>query len=200
MLKPNRMEQNCSDKRVSIELPHSFSRQFLLLLIMLSVAAFGEAHTESIKEDIVNWNRDIVYLLPSKEICETGEDLWFKAYLIDGQTLALSGKSQSLYLQIRSETGDIVWSEKYPLEGGRGDGHIYIGDKWQQGEYYMEGYTHSSFTADSFISIRPRRIRVVDRVTQMDSISMEAIKSDSIHRLVTNHRFDLFPEGGHHIT
>lgn len=191
------MEQNCSDKRVSIELPHSFSRQFLLLLIMLSVAAFGVAHTESIKEDIVNWNRDIVYLLPSKEICETGEDLWFKAYLIDGQTLALSGKSQSLYLQIRSETGDIVWSEKYPLEGGRGDGHIYIGDKWQQGEYHMEGYTHSSFTADSFISIRPRRIRVVDRVTQMDSISMEAIKSDSIHRLVANHRFDLFPEGGH---
>ena len=191
------MEQSCSDKRVSIELPHSFSRQFLLLLIMLSVAAFGVAHTESIKEDIVNWNRDIVYLLPSKEICETGEDLWFKAYLIDGQTLALSGKSQSLYLQIRSETGDIVWSEKYPLEGGRGDGHIYIGDKWQQGEYYMEGYTHSSFTADSFISIRPRRIRVVDRVTQMDSISMEAIKSDSIHRLVANHRFDLFPEGGH---
>ena len=104
MLKPNRMEQSCSDKLVSIELPRSLSRQFLLLLIMLSVAAFGVAHTESIKEDIVNWNRDIVYLLPSKEICETGEDLWFKAYLIDGQTLALSGKSQSLYLQIRSET------------------------------------------------------------------------------------------------
>ena len=50
-------------------------------------------------------NRDIVYLLPSKEICETGEDMWFKAYLIDKQTLALSDKSQTLYLQMRSEKG-----------------------------------------------------------------------------------------------
>ena len=178
MLKPNRMEQSCSDKLVSIELPRSLSRQFLLLLIILSVAAFGVAHAESIKEDIVNWNRDIVYLLPSKEICETGEDMWFKAYLMDWQNLALSDKSQTLYLQVRNEKGDVVWSEKYPLMAGRGDGHIYIGENWQQGEYYMEGYTRSSFTADSTTNIHPRRIRVVERVMQMDSISTEAVKND----------------------
>ncbi|MBP5408702.1 MAG: hypothetical protein J6Y46_00925, partial [Prevotella sp.] len=174
-------------------------RRFLLLLAMLSAMTLANAQTDSIKDSNVfaNWNRDIVYLLPSKEICETGEDLWFKAYLMDWQTLALSDKSQTLYLQMRSEKGDVVWSEKYPLMAGRGDGHIYIGDTWQQGEYYMEGYTRSSFTADSTTAIRPRRIRVVDRVTQMDSISAKAVKSDSIQRLTTKHRFDLFPEGGH---
>ena len=191
------MEQSCSDKLVSIELPRSLSRQFLLLLIILSVAAFGMAHAESIKEDIVNWNRDIVYLLPSKEICETGEDMWFKAYLMDWQNLVLSDKSQTLYLQVRNEKGEVVWSEKYPLMAGRGDGHIYIGENWQQGEYYMEGYTRSSFTADSTTNIHPRRIRVVERVMQMDSISTEAVKNDSIQRLTAKHRFTLFPEGGH---
>lgn len=139
---------------------------------------------------------DLLYIFPSKEIYETGEDMWFKAYLMDRQTLALSDRSKTLYLQMRSETGDVVWSEKYPLTDGRGDGHVYIGDKWQQGEYFIEGYTRSSFTTDSTIAIRPRRIRVVDRVTQMDSISSEAVKQDSIQRLSAKHRFDLFPEGG----
>ena len=174
-------------------------RRFLLLLAMLSAATSEMAQTDSLKDCNVfaNGNRDIVYLLPSKEICETGEDLWFKAYLMDKQTLALSDKSQTLYLQVRNEKGEVIWSEKYPLMAGRGDGHIYIGENWQQGDYYMEGYTRSSFTADSTTNTHPRRIRVVERVTQMDSISAETVKSDSIQRLTAKHRFDLFPEGGH---
>jgi hypothetical protein len=140
--------------------------------------------------------QDFVYILPSKEIAETGEDLWFKAYLMDRQTFALSDKSQTLYLQIRTATDSVVWSEKYPLNGGRGTGHIYIGEDWPQGEYYLEGYTKSSFTADSTQAIRPRRILVVDRITQVNSISTQAVENDSVQRSIARHRFDLFPEGG----
>ena len=140
---------------------------------------------------------NLLYIFPNKEVYETGEDLWFKAYLMDRQTLALSDRSQTLYLLVRSETGEVVWSEKYLLKDGRGDGHVYIGEKWQTGEYLMEGYTHSSFTTDSTIAILPRRIMVVNRVAQMDSISAEAMKRDSIERLTAKHRFDLFPEGGY---
>lgn len=140
---------------------------------------------------------DLLYIFPSKEVYETGEDMWFKAYLMDSQTLALSDRSQTLYLQLRSETGEVVWNEKYLLTAGRGDGYVNIGDKWQQGEYLIEGYTRSSFTTDSTMAIHPRRIRIVDRVTQMDSISAEAVKRDSIEKRTTKHRFDLFPEGGH---
>ena len=82
---------------------------------------------------------DMLYIFPNKDIYETGEDMWFKAYLMDRQTLALSDRSQTLYLQVRSETGKVVWSEKYPLTSGRGDGHIYIGENWLQEEYYLEG-------------------------------------------------------------
>ena len=142
-------------------------------------------------------NNDLLYIFPSKEVYETGEDLWFKAYLMDRHTLALSERSQTLYLLLRSETGDVVWSEKYPLKAGRGDGHVYIGENWQLGEYHMEGYTRSSFTTDSTIAILPRRIMVVDRIAQMDSISAEAVKCDSVEKLTAKHRFDLFPEGGY---
>lgn len=77
--------------------------------------------------------QDFIYLLPSKEIAETGEDLFFKAYLMDRQTMAFSERSRTLYLEIRSGRDSLVWSEKYPLVGGRGDGHIYIGENWPQG-------------------------------------------------------------------
>ena len=58
-------------------------RRFLFLMAMLSAATSVMAQTDSIMDcyAFANRNRDIVYLLPSKEICETGEDLWFKAYL-----------------------------------------------------------------------------------------------------------------------
>ena len=140
---------------------------------------------------------DFVYLLPSKEIAETGEDLWFKAYLINSQTLAPSDRSHTLYLQLRTASDSVVWSEKYPLVSGRANGHIYVGLEWPQGDYYMEGYTMSSFTSDNTKAIRPRRIRVVDRVSQMDSISKQGIKNDADQKLSSKHRFDLFPEGGH---
>ncbi len=29
---------------------------------------------------------DLLYVFPSKEVYETGEDMWFKAYLMDRQT------------------------------------------------------------------------------------------------------------------
>ena len=140
--------------------------------------------------------QDFVYILPSKEIAETGEDLWFKAYLMDRQTFALSDKSQTLYLQIRSASDSVVWSEKYPLVGGRGNGHIYVGDDWPQGDYFLEGYTRTSFTADTTQALRPRRIRVVEQVGQMDDISARAVSDDSVQKSTTKHRFDLFPEGG----
>ena len=144
-----------------------------------------------------NGAHDFVYLLPSKEIAETGEDLWFKAYLINSQTLAPSDRSRTLYLQLRTASDSVVWSEKYPLVSGRANGHIYIGKEWPQGEYLMEGYAMSSFSSDSSQAIRPRRIRVVDRVTQMDSISRQEIKDDADQKRSSKHRFDLFPEGGH---
>ena len=162
---------------------------FLVLLIINAVApVVAQTDTEAY---------DFVYLLPSKEIAETGEDLWFKAYLINSQTLVPSDRSRTLYLQLRTASDSVVWSEKYPLVSGRANGHVYIGTEWPQGEYFMEGYTKSSFSSDSSKALLPRRIRVVDRVSQMDRISKQAIKNDADQKQSSNNRFDLFPEGGH---
>lgn len=48
------------------------------LLALVWISGFGQ-------ED-----NDMLYIFPSKDVYETGEDMWFKAYLMDRQTLALS--------------------------------------------------------------------------------------------------------------
>ena len=42
----------------------------------------------------------LVYLQPSKGIYETGEDLWFKGYVMDSRSLQPSLKETTLYVQL----------------------------------------------------------------------------------------------------
>ena len=132
---------------------------------------------------------DIVYLQPSKGLYETGEDLWFKGYLLDAQSFELSSKSKTLYLQILSPKDSIVWSEKYPIDNGIAEGHAYIGEKWMEGEYLMTGYTKSSFYNDTTQAIYPRKIYILKNILNDSSLVGRIQKQDSIH-------LQCFPEGG----
>ena len=101
--------------------------------------------------------QDQPYMLFSKGVYETGEDMWFKAWLFDRSFLTLSNRSRTLFLRIYDSTDSLVWNEKYPISGGRAEGHVFIGEKWNTGEYRVEGYTQSSFYADSTEAIFPQK-------------------------------------------
>ncbi|MDP4207385.1 MAG: hypothetical protein Q8928_01095 [Bacteroidota bacterium] len=50
-----------------------------------------------------NSTPELIYIQTSKGIYETGEDLWFKAYLLDAHYFTPSALSKTLYLQIFNE-------------------------------------------------------------------------------------------------
>ena len=52
------------------------------------------------REDISSRPSELIYFQTSKDIYETGEDLWFKAYQLD-------------YLQMINPKDSVVWQEKY---------------------------------------------------------------------------------------
>ncbi|MDB2385225.1 hypothetical protein N9V96_02005 [Polaribacter sp.] len=53
-----------------------------------------------------------IYLQTSKGIYETGEDLWFKAYILNSQTLLPSLQSETLFLTLTNiKTKAVVWQE-----------------------------------------------------------------------------------------
>lgn len=170
---------------------------FLMAFEVTGSNASKISHTMSYMSDTVSIeNHDLIYLLPSKDVYEVGEDMWFKAWLLDRSSLGLSGRSRTLYLRIYSPGDSIVWDEMYPIKDGRADGHVYVAEGWKEGEYRMEAYAKSSFHNDSTEALHPRKIIVVDRIAQIDSLTRALSAADSIAG-AKSFRLDLLPEGGY---
>src|ERR1035437_9567774 len=93
---------------------------------------------------------ELAYIQTSKDIYETGEDLWFKVYLLDAQHLTPSDLSKTLYLQLLNEsTNKAVWKEKYEIRDGFANGQVFLNDKMPEGDYLLEAFTPNSLFNDS---------------------------------------------------
>ena len=164
----------------------------LLSLFFLTASGQSQPHTAQDLEVIhAALPQDQPYMLFSKGIYETGEDMWFKAWLFDRSLLTLSNRSRTLFLRIYDPADSLVWNEKYPISGGRAEGHVFIGEHWKTGEYRVEGYTQSSFYADSTEAVFPQKIWVVDRIDKQEpQDTRTGLQKDNI-------RLGLYPEGGY---
>jgi MG2 domain. len=170
-------------------------KKILIFLFALGyiLSAYAQADLDTLAGRITERLRhhapETVYLQTSKGIYEAGEDLWFKAYQLDAQTLLFSALSQTLYLEIRGENDTLVWQEKYPIENGITQGHVYIDRELPAGDYFMEAFTPHSFYADSNQLVSVRKIRVVDNIGRYTQTP------DTTTLAVTEH-FTILPEGG----
>jgi hypothetical protein len=84
-------------------------KRFIIILFAIGwfFPASAQSYTASQSELTVrldslakNSPSEIAYIQTSKDIYETGEDLWFKVYLLDAQYLVPSEMSKTLYLQL----------------------------------------------------------------------------------------------------
>lgn len=184
------MLRNC--KKHSMRTCKNLGVFLLLSLFFLTASGQSQLHTARDLEVIrAALPQDQPYMLFSKGVYETGEDMWFKAWLFDHSLLTLSNRSRTLFLRIYDPTDSLVWNEKYPISGGRAEGHVFIGEKWNTGEYRVEGYTQSSFYADSTEAIFPQKIWVVDRIDKQKPQDTRAGQQRD------NIRLGLYPEGGY---
>ena len=66
--------------------------------------------------------------------------------MLDAHTFAPSSLSQTLYLQMLNEnTKQVVWQEKYEVQNGFVDGHVYLQDTLSVGDYLLAAYTGIPF-------------------------------------------------------
>ena len=170
------------------------------LLLTLAIVSFvfnAESQNPAINQVAKDFNNltenihsDNVYIQTSKDIYETGEDLWFKAYVLDAQYLFPSKRSKILYVQlINDETKQAVWEEKYEIENGFVDGHLYIQDSLKTGRYSLSGYSEHSYFQNQEAFYALKKVTIVKNIKQ--KVETTSVKNDSIAQ------FDLLPEGGH---
>lgn len=170
---------------------------FLLCMAMSAISmTYSQQSIDSVANSLQNKFRykspELVYLQLSKGTYETGEDLWFKAYELDAQTMGLSDKSKTLYLQMVNNKDSVVWQEKYPIDNGIASGHVYINENLSEGDYFLEGYTKYSFYKNDTTGLLPaRKVKIVKNISRVE---VAKNKKD------TTFRFEMFPEGGNFVS
>ena len=155
-------------------------KHFLLLFVFcFSIAGHSQ-----------NVSLELVYLQTDKGIYETGEDLWFKTYTLDAQSLALSDRSKTLFVEMLNAKDSIVWQEKYPILSGIAEGHVYVDKDLKEGDYRIHAYTRFSFLNDTLRPVYPKKIRVVKSIAYKGTNTPQE-KDQPVAR------FSFFPEGGY---
>ena len=171
---------------------------FLCCFLHLSAqdnANVKEQLSKPLQELSKNKEIETLYLQTSKDIYEIGEDLWFKGYVLDSQYLTPSIASKTMFVQLIEErTNKAVWEERYEIDNGFVDGHVYINDTLPKGRYTLAGYTSHSFYNDkhpieSFCSLEiVKNIATYHQAKKQDTLKKPDNKEID---------FQLFPEGGY---
>ena len=168
--------------------------RMLLLVWLLPLSLFSQIknadalvdHLHTLSKQKVS---DLVYIQTSKGIYETAENVWFKGYVLNSQSLIPSIQSKTLFVQlINDKTQKAVWEEKYEIENGFVDGHLYLQDSLQAGTYTMAAYSSHSFYNNTSEFYAARKLKIIKKIAEKREVVK--VKKDSIID------FKMFPEGG----
>ena len=152
---------------------------FLLSFFLISLCAWSQTtnpYLDKLADKIDSLAKkspiELIYLQTNKEIYESGEDLWFKAYILNRQSFIPSALCKTLYLQLINEmTGKAELSDKYEIQNGFADGHVFLQDNLPEGDYILAAYTGNSFYNDSTAQDAVCRIKVIKDVNPHISVT-----------------------------
>jgi hypothetical protein len=92
------------------------------------------------------------YLHTDREHYAAGEDIWFKAYLVNAQANQLLNSSNNLYVELINPQSAIVDRKLIRLDNGLGKGDFKLSDSAQAGTYRLRAYTNWMLNfGDNFI-------------------------------------------------
>jgi hypothetical protein len=130
-----------------------------------------------------------VYLHVDRDIYYPGDDVWFKAYLIDGIDRTLTNHSNNLHVELISPSCKIIATRVIRLESGLGEGDFKLTGDLSSGKYKIRAYTNfmRNFSDQIFFC---KDILIVNANDKNEG-STEAVKyvENKIHLI-------FFPEGG----
>ena len=129
-----------------------------------------------------------VYLQTDRDRYTAGEDLYFKAYLVDASSKLLTDHSSSLHVDLIAPGNDIIASRIVRLGEGLGKGDFSLPKKLASGSYHLRAYTNymRNFSDALFFD---RTITVVGNTPDNSN-------QDSATTIKNKIDITFFPEGG----
>lgn len=120
--------------------------QFSLIIIFVLCNTYCFAQTvDNIVQSLDSLSRkypfEKVHLHLDKATYQSGEMIWFKAYITD-ESNRLSILSRVLYVDLIDQELRVISSVKLPVNSGLSSGNILISDKLKNGDYELRAYTN----------------------------------------------------------
>ena len=178
--------------------------QFLLILC---ISANSQNITpERVVENLNTYNKEYsqqkLYLHLDKNYYYPGENMWFKAYLVDATTHLPDTLSHNLYVELFDSGGDEVAVRLLKLDNGLAKGDIQLPDSLPEGNYTLRAYTTwmLNFGEDNKDYIFEKPV-YIENLEEENYISLRDIWRNrrfnrKFERKEDNYQFHFYPEGG----
>ncbi|MES2268094.1 MAG: hypothetical protein V4520_15130 [Bacteroidota bacterium] len=130
--------------------------------LAISLSAFADGDWFSaLLTNLNKWREDYpqekVHLHFDKPFYSIGDDIWFKAYLVNTENHELSALSKVLYVDLVDERDSVHQTVVVPMENGLGNGDFKLTDSLvTTGNYHINAYTRwmQNFDPDFIFSKR----------------------------------------------
>jgi hypothetical protein len=131
-----------------------------------------------------------VYLHLDKSYYTAGEDIWFKAYLLDGRNHTPNTLSELVYVELIGPDSQIIDKRTLKTSTGSAAGVFKLSAKAKTGTYSLRGYTNymRNFSASHFYTKQ-----ILVNTINSPAVLNETIKVDKD----TSLDVQFFPEGGY---
>ncbi|TKC12326.1 TonB-dependent receptor [Pedobacter polaris] len=119
----------------------------IALLSLFSFSAFISeddpfaALLKKLEEFTKKYPQEKIYLHLDKPYYAIGDDIWFKAYVVDSRTSMPSTISNILYVELINERDSVKRQIKLPMESGISWGDFKLPDSLSEGNYRIRAYT-----------------------------------------------------------
>ncbi|MES2651562.1 MAG: TonB-dependent receptor [Bacteroidota bacterium] len=100
-----------------------------------------KALLKKLEEFTINYPTEKVHLHLDKPYYAIGDDIWFKAYVVDGRTLEPTTMSNVLYVELIDENDSLKNRLKIPMNTGTTWGDFKLSDTISDGNYRIRAYT-----------------------------------------------------------
>lgn len=175
---------------------------FTALLFVTSRSALAQSKTPAPKTTSFKLFFEKAYLHTDRDYYATGDDIWFKAYLVNGESNYPTFTSNNLYVDLVSSESKIISREIIRLDNGMGNGDFKLSDSIPGGIYHLRAYTNwmRNF-GDNFIFDKPITINSTIGIKPAAPVPSKKVKknknstTDADADANTN-RISFFPEGG----
>jgi hypothetical protein len=178
-------------------------RAFILLILF---SCWLPANTQAVKNTLKNNEISItnspdgllndsvhfiekVYLQTDRTTYYPGDDLWFKAYLINASESHSQDLSKNLHVELISPSNKLVSSGIILLDKGFGNGDFSLSEKLESGTYQLRAYTNymRNFGEQLFFS---KDLMIINPSKDASG------NSDKVEDSENKISVDFFPEGG----